>query len=156
MPTPRPPCRLYGITAREAPVAVLFRRGPSKYVQLVRWDTSTDTFEPGQWFHGRIYERDSDLSPDGRLLVYFAAGYGKRYEIDKSTWVAVSRPPFLSALAIWFYVGTAYGGLFLSNKELGLIKWLRRTDLADGGPNLPIQVSDMPDLDVERARVNGR
>ena len=133
-------------------MAVLFRRGPSKHVQLLRWDTSTDTFEPGQWFHGRIYERSSALSPDGRLLVYFAADYSKRYEIGKSTWVAVSRPPFLTALDIWFPHADTYGRLFLSNREHGIIEWLRRTDLADGSPNLPIQVSDMPQMGIERAR----
>ncbi len=44
MSKPAPPCRLSVILAREAPVGVIFRRGPAK------------------WFHGRIYERRSDLS----------------------------------------------------------------------------------------------
>ena len=56
-------------------------------------------------FKGRIYERRCDLSPDGQLLGYFAAdrlsGFG--------TWTAVSRPPFLTALALW-PKGDAWGG----------------------------------------------
>jgi len=50
-----PPCRLQFLLARRAPIAVIFRRGPSKWVQLIKWDTKTDSFEPGQWFHGHVY-----------------------------------------------------------------------------------------------------
>src|SRR5688500_14144217 len=96
--------RIFGILARRQPVAVLFRRGPSRWVQLVRWDTSRDVFERGQWFHGRIYERRSDLSPDGSLLVYFAQKITARSLQDREytyAWTAVSRPPYFTALALW-------------------------------------------------------
>ena len=78
------PCRLLVILAREAPVAVIFRRGPSKLVELIKWHTDIDTFERGQWFKGRIYEDCSDLSPDGSLLIYFAAKLqlGSRFDED--------------------------------------------------------------------------
>ena len=36
------------------------------------------TFEHGQWFHGQMYPRRSDLSPDGKFLVYFCAKWSKR------------------------------------------------------------------------------
>ncbi len=48
------PCRLLFILARDANKAVIFRRGPTKWVQIILWDTARDTFEQGQWFHGRI------------------------------------------------------------------------------------------------------
>src|SRR5688572_25493249 len=70
-----PPPRLALVRAAAAPVAVIFRRGPSKYVEVIRWDLERDVFVRGQWFRGRIYDRRSDLSPDGELLVYFAAKY---------------------------------------------------------------------------------
>ncbi len=54
---------LYAILARDARTGVVFRRGPSRQVQLIRWDLRDDTFEHGQWFKGRIYERRCDLSP---------------------------------------------------------------------------------------------
>lgn len=102
--TPPPP-RLHLLLAREADVAVIFRRGPSKRVELVRWDTRADTFERGHWFHGRIYERRADLSPDGELLVYFASKISRRTLADAEgysyAWTAVSRPPWLTALALW-------------------------------------------------------
>src|SRR4051812_15030832 len=64
---PVPP-RLFFLLARKSPTAVIFRRGPSDWVQLIRWNTQTDDFEPGQWFHGRVYEHRCDLSPNGELL----------------------------------------------------------------------------------------
>src|ERR1041384_8508875 len=67
--------RLFAILARKSPYAVIFRRGPSRSVLLIRWNTETDTFEHGQWLRGRIYERRCDLSPDGGLLLYFAANW---------------------------------------------------------------------------------
>ena len=72
-PAGRTSCRVFAILARNAATGVVFRRGPSKWVQLIRWNTDTDTFESGQWFHGRLYERRADLSPDGTKLIYFAA-----------------------------------------------------------------------------------
>jgi hypothetical protein len=86
--------RLSAILARRSPISVIFRRGPSKQVLLTRWNTSNDTFEYGQWFKGRIYERRCDLSPDGDLLLYFAANYKKSYQ----SWSAISRPSYLTAL----------------------------------------------------------
>jgi hypothetical protein len=31
-------------------MAVIFRRSPTLWVQLVKWDTKSGNFEPGQWF----------------------------------------------------------------------------------------------------------
>jgi hypothetical protein len=98
-------CSLYVIQARGAERAVVFRRGPSRQVMLATWNTDDDTIEHGQWLKGRIYERRCDLSPDGEFLVYFAASWRKPYD----TWTAVSRPPFLTALALW-PKGDAWGG----------------------------------------------
>jgi len=84
--------RLSVLLARSAPVGVIFRRGPSKQVLLIRWNLEKDTFETGQWFKGRIYESRCDLSPDGKLLLYFAASQKKPY----ISWTAISRPPYLN------------------------------------------------------------
>lgn len=132
-----PPCRLSVILAREAPVGVIFRRGPAKWVQLVQWDTATDTFTPGQWFHGKIDAERSDLSPDGSKLLYFAIKLNGRTISDPeygTSWTAISKPPYLTALALW-PTGYAWGwthgggGHFLSNTEL----WLDL--LKDGEPH---------------------
>lgn len=140
-----PPCRLYGILARKAPRAILFRRGPSKQVQLIGWETDTDTFKHGQWFKGRIYERRCDLSPDGRLLVYLAASWKARLGLNGGSWTAVSRPPYLTALARWTK-GDAWngGGLFLEALKLGLNNGGQPHRWKGGSmDHLPLQVTDL-------------
>ena len=109
--------RLYAILARRAPVAVVFRRGPSNRVLLIKWNTDSDTFEEGQWLKGKIYEGRCEISPDGELLLYFAANWRKPY----LSWTAVSRPPYLTALALW-PKGDARGGggLFVNGTRIGL------------------------------------
>jgi hypothetical protein len=106
---------LYVLLAREASKGVVFRRGPSKQVCLISWNLKDDKFERGQWLKGRVYERRCDLSPDGRLLVYFAADFRRTI----GSWTAVSRPPFFTALALW-PKGNCWGGggQFFSNWQL--------------------------------------
>ena len=106
---------LFVIVARNGSVAVIFRRGPSKQVLLIKWNLNNDTFETGQWFKGRIYECRCDLSPSGDLLVYFAA----KHQLPMPGWTAISKPPYLTALALWPKYGTwGGGGLFESEYTL--------------------------------------
>jgi hypothetical protein len=146
-----PPPRLYFIVAREAPRAVVLSRGPAKQVELLNWDLLSDELTPGQWLKGRIYERKCDLSPNGELLVYFAAKWAAR-PIEEGSWTAVSRPPFLTALALWFNGDVnGGGGLFDSDRHLRLDHgrtqpsgdfelpdWLR-VDLLHDGSHEPIE-----------------
>ena len=121
--------RLYAILARNAEFGVIFRRGPSRSVLLIRWNTENDSFQRGQWLKGRIYERRSDLSPQGDLLLYFAASYRKPY----FSWSAISRPPFLTALALWpKRDGWGGGGHFLSDSRIALNHRENEMDLAQG------------------------
>src|SRR5688500_3020636 len=124
-PTPLP--RLALLLASRANTAVIFRRRPPKRVERIRWDTARDTFERGHWFHGRIYQRRADLSPDGELLVYFASKFTYRTQRDPEytyAWTAVSRPPWLTALALW-PKGDCWhgGGMFDGNRRLLLSHW---------------------------------
>lgn len=132
--------RLYAILARKAPVAVVFRRGPSKRVLLVHWRTDSDEFVEGQWLKGRVYERRCDLSPSGKRLVYFAADYKEPYH----TWTAVSRPPYLTAVALW-PKGDAWGGggLFAREDEILLNHRPDERALAEGF-SLPRHVKVRP------------
>jgi hypothetical protein len=93
-------------------------------VQIIKWNTRTDAFEHGQWFHGRIYEKRCDLSPDGGLMIYFAQKINRRTLQDRDytyAWTAISRPPFLTALALW-PKGDCWhgGGLFQDDKTVWL------------------------------------
>jgi hypothetical protein len=116
-------CKLFVVLARQAPVGVIFRRGPSEWCQLIKWNTVDDTFEEGQWLHGKIYVRRCDLSPDGTKLLYFAAKYqGSSYDATYThAWTAVSKPPWLTAIALWPKGDTwAGGGLFHDNSHIWL------------------------------------
>ncbi|MDQ3367972.1 MAG: hypothetical protein M3680_21310 [Myxococcota bacterium] len=96
---PAPP-QLYAIRATAAPVAVVFaHRG--RWFLVARWDLTSNTVEPGAWFRGRIFQRRADISPDGKLLYYFAMKGGHPFH-------AVSRVPWLTALALW-HGDTTYG-----------------------------------------------
>ena len=111
----RIPARLFILLAPEASVGVVIRRGPSSQVLLIKWDLEEDTFEHGQWLKGRIYERRCDLSPDGKLLLYFASDQRRAM----SSWTAVSRPPYLTALALWPESDTfGGGGIFESRTKV--------------------------------------
>jgi hypothetical protein len=100
-------------------------------VRVLLWHTDTDTLEHGQWFKGRIYEHRCDLSPDGSLFVYFASKISARTKQDTEytyAWTAITRPPWLTALALW-PKGDCWhgGGLFLDKRTL----WLNhRSDVA--------------------------
>lgn len=112
-----PPPRLSLLAASRAPVALILRRGPSKWVEAIRWDLRKDEFERGEWFYGRIYEERSDLSPNGELFVYLAAQYSR--ESGKEVWTGVSRPPWFIPLALWPKDHTYYGGgLFVDDDRL--------------------------------------
>jgi hypothetical protein len=96
---------------------VIFRRGPSKQVMLIKWNTRRDTFEHGQWFKGRVYERRCDISPNGEFLLYFAA----KQKPPLYSWTAISKPPYFTALTLW-PKGDCWngGGWFVSDKQIRL------------------------------------
>jgi hypothetical protein len=104
-------CWMCLLLARQAHIGVILRRGPTEWWRTSLWNTKRDAFEGGQWFRGRIYPEKCDVSPNGKLLIYFCgkwksrnieAGYG-------ATWTAVSRPPYFTALTLW-PMGSTWGG----------------------------------------------
>jgi hypothetical protein len=129
-------CRLDVLLARTAPVGVIFRKGPKQWVQLILWNTKSDQFDLGQWFHGDIYVGRSDLSPDGSLLIYFANKFNRKTISDREytyAWTAISKPPYFTALALWPN-GDCWqgGGLFESRNEVFLN---HRPEAASPHPN---------------------
>ena len=117
MEAKRFPPRLSVLLASEAPVGVVLRRGPTKLFRVVMWNRTNDRFKPGPWFRGHLYADRSDISPDGRHLIYFArAGVAWAVPETKGTWTAISELPSLKATALWGQ-GDAWGGggIFTSN-----------------------------------------
>ena len=111
--TPGTPCRLFVYLARDTPRAVVLRRGPTDWARLSLWHTDTDHIEHGQWIKGRVYERRSDLSADGSHFAAFVRQSGGRVTgPGTDSWIALSRPPYFTALALWFVGGTYHTGAF--------------------------------------------
>jgi hypothetical protein len=111
------PARIHVLIARKADSAVVIRRGPSGKVCTIGWDMKKNKFTVGQWLNGRIYERRSDLSPDGRYMIYFAMN-GKWDSKTKGSWTAISKAPYLKAIGLWGK-GDCWngGGLFVSDSQ---------------------------------------
>jgi len=97
--------RVFCIPARAAPVVAVLRRGPSDWSHVGRWDIERAVFEPGAWIHGNLYPQRCDLSPDGRWLSYFTLR-GRASWKAGTTYIAISRLPWLHALAAWGTAGT--------------------------------------------------
>ena len=88
---------------------MIFRRGPASWYHVIRWDTHDDTLYRGAWFKGRIYPERCDLSPDGKLLLYFVHQGSRVRTGYTDAWTAISRNPWLTAIGLWPQ-GTTYGG----------------------------------------------
>lgn len=97
--------RLFGIPATRSPVVAILRRGPSDWSQVLRWDPEAGTLDHGSWIHANLYPQRCDLSPDGRFLSYFTLRPGSTWAAGP-TYIAVSRLPWLTALAAWGTCGT--------------------------------------------------
>jgi hypothetical protein len=97
--------RLYGIPAGDADVVAVIRRGPSDWCAVGRWDVAGGTYDHGAWLRGRLYPERCDVSPDGRWLCYFAHHPSATWDLGW-TYVALSRLPWLHALAAWRTNGT--------------------------------------------------
>jgi hypothetical protein len=96
----RPPCRLHVLAATAAPLACVLRRGPTDWFHVARWRYLDGVVEHGAWTRVKIYPERCGLSPDGSLLGVFALGG------EWGPYFAVSRVPWLHALAAWAAAGT--------------------------------------------------
>ena len=114
-----PTCRLHVIPAAAAPIAAVFRRGPSTRWHIVKWDFDQGAVESGAWLNGSLYPRRSNLSPDGKLLGYFAYMGRPHSPSWPESYLAVSKLPWLTALAAWENSGTwSWGCGFGGDSEL--------------------------------------
>lgn len=107
--------RIYCIPATRAPVVAVFRRGPTDWSHVGRWDLAKQCYEPGAWLRGRLFPRRSDLSPDGRWLCYFAHKPSATWEHGEA-YIAVSRFPWLAALYAFGSCGTWTRGYYFTEE----------------------------------------
>lgn len=148
-----PPPRIYCIPASRAPVVAVFRRGPTDWSQLGRWDLARMSYEPGAWLAGRIFPRRSDLSPDGRYLCYFAHKPSARWA-HGDAYVAVSKLPWLTALHAFGTCGTWTRGYYFTEDggcdgggeaKLPILWGLRATPVVQFANELRRGWSEAPD-----------
>ncbi len=117
-----------------------------------RWDLDASLFEPGAWFKGSLYPRRCDLSPDGRWLCYFALK-NATWDVG-DTYVAISRLPWLRALAAWATCGTWTHGFQFTVERSGESS-IGKTDHGDAAPCLArfgMRVTSPAQFAVERRR----
>ncbi len=103
--------RVHLLTAKEAPYVVIIRRKPSKTYHIIRWNTQSDKFEHGSWFTGHIYVDRSDVSFDGKWMVYLARG------AKGNTWNGVCLLPFLKTYFESEALDTWGGGGYWKNAK---------------------------------------
>src|SRR5688500_14069436 len=106
--TPGP--RIFGIPAARAPIVAVVRRGPSAWSHLGAWNFVSGVYTPGAWIRGNLYPQRCDLSPDGRWFSYLTLKGAATWKAGP-TYVAISRLPWLAALAAWRTDGTWTHGI---------------------------------------------
>jgi hypothetical protein len=128
--------RIFGISASAAPVVAILRRGPSDWFHVGRWDLDRGEYEPGAWVRGTIYPQRCDVSLDGRWLCYFMLRGGAADWDAGSTYVAISKLPWVHALAAWGSAGT----------------WTRGAHFVDGDRAPTIEAPDEGAVDMSKLR----
>jgi hypothetical protein len=102
-----PDPRIFCIPATAAPIVAVIRRGPTRWTHLGRWNLDSGVYEPGAWVAARVYPERCDVSPDGRWFAYFTLRGAVRDDWDAgTTYIAISRLPWFTALAAWSTCGT--------------------------------------------------
>jgi hypothetical protein len=144
--------RLFGIPASRAAIVAVLRRGPSDWSHVGRWDIARGTYTSGAWIRGNLYPQRCDLSPDGRWLCYFTLKGAAKWRAG-TTYVAISRLPWLTALAAWGTCGTWTRGVhFVEARDT----WhVGAPDEGDAGPcrkRFGLAVTPAATFAVERRR----
>jgi len=108
--------RIQLLAAREAPIIVILQRKRAKLFHVITVDTEKHSINEGSWFRGMLYALDSDVSFDGKFMVYRARG------ADDQTWSGVCRLPWLTTLV---HVETPItgGGYFSGPNDLKTHGW---------------------------------
>src|SRR5688500_6944107 len=137
---PRPACRLHGLLAAAAPVVCALRRGPTEWFHVARWDLVNDSVEHGAWLHATMYPQRCAVSPDGVLLAAFIRDE-RRGLGDWHRYFAVSKVPWLTALAAWNTINTyTTGADFAADGTLMLAGTLFRAEPFYGSYPAPVRV----------------
>jgi hypothetical protein len=78
--------------ASDAALAVVVARYSNSKSRMLLWETDRDVFHPGQWLKGGI--ELLDVSADGQYVAYYVTAPSRPVDY----YIAISKPPFLTAL----------------------------------------------------------
>lgn len=94
---------------------VILLEGPGRWTRMLKWDLKKDELIEGQWIHAPIL--NFSINSDASLILCFVQSYKPQHEYG--TWVALSKPPWFTALALW-QIGDSWGGggSFLNDKKI--------------------------------------
>ena len=129
--------RIYCIPALRAPIVAVFQRGPTGWCRVGRWKIDEQKYESGAWFHGRIFPRRSDLSPDGQFLCYFAHKPGASWEHGEA-YVALSKLPWLTSLQAFKMAGTWTRGYFFCDRGKNQLEGADKLPIPFGLASIPV------------------
>ena len=138
--TPPGTARIHLLPAKAAPFAAVIRRKPSKCFHIIRWNTVTGALEHGSWFQGKLYPLESDVSHDGRWMVYSALG------ARGQTWSGLCELPWLQTVVerkAPLILGC--GGFWPAADELRLGGWTSEEE-----PSVPLPFRLTKDQSHER------
>lgn len=108
--------RIHLLAAKEAPIVVILQRKRAKLFHVVTVNTEKHWVNEGSWFRGVLYALDSDLSFDGKFMVYRARGK------NRATWSGVCRLPWLKTL-VHVEPPITGGGYFSGPNDLKTHGW---------------------------------
>jgi hypothetical protein len=84
-------------------IVLLFRKEKRDKVEMIRWDTNTDTFIAGQWLMKKAIDfKNSFLSADGLSFHYVYYTYLPTDEFREKSYIVESRVPNFTAEKICY------------------------------------------------------
>jgi len=111
--------RLKCFLTRNSKKVIIYRRGPSKWTQMILWDLVDDKIKKGQWLHGSVHYGRSDVSPDGSYVATSISKQNWQNRDNKEiySWIAISKPPFFSSLITIFTKARQNSGGYFIDKD---------------------------------------
>ena len=103
---------LYVFPASNSPLALVIRRGPSKWWHFLLWNRDNGAIVHGSWFNGMLYPHRCDLSPRGDTMLVLAYRGAK----EPLAWTALCRPPYVRAQVFWPHKSAKLGGGFFDRR----------------------------------------
>jgi hypothetical protein len=149
MAPPKIRSRIHLIAAKTAPVLLVLQRKRAKLFHVITVGTDEHWINEGSWFRGVIYPIDSDVSFDGKFMVYRARG------ANNETWSGICRLPWLKTL---LHVETPItgGGYFSAPHELKTHGWDRREKVVSSDVPFTITRDTKRHFGYELAVIYGR